>query len=90
MKHARALPAEGGSVADLQVDMDTMVQAVEPSLKSLHDIGKRPDKLGRYYKKGELRTREMLKQARKPGAGDRIRQPSAGGKSARPAGGAAR
>ena len=62
LKHARTLPAEGGSVADLQVDMDTMVQAVELSLKSLHDTGKRPDKLGRYYKKGELRTREMLKQ----------------------------
>jgi hypothetical protein len=52
LKHARTLPAEGGSVADLQVDMDTMVQAVELSLKSLHDTGKRPDKLGRYYKKG--------------------------------------
>ncbi len=62
LKHARTLPAEGGSVADLQLDMDTMVQAVELSLQSLHDTGKRPNKLGRFYKKGELRTRDMLKQ----------------------------
>jgi hypothetical protein len=62
LKHARALPAEGGSVTDLQLDMDAMVQAVELSLQSLRDTGKRPNKLGKYYKKGELRTREMLKQ----------------------------
>lgn len=62
LKDARALPAEGGSVADLRKDMETMVQAVELSLQSLRDTGKRPGKLGRYYKKGELRTREMLRQ----------------------------
>lgn len=62
LKDARALPTEGGSVADLQKDLDTMVQAVELSLQSLHDTGKRPNKLAKYYKNGELRTREMLKQ----------------------------
>jgi len=62
LKHARALPTEGGSVADLQKDMDTMVQGVELSLQSLRDTGKRPNKLEKYYKKGELRTRDMLKQ----------------------------
>ncbi len=62
LKDARALPTEGGSVADLKKDMDTMVQAVELSLQSLRDTGKRPSKLGKYYKKGELRTRDMLKQ----------------------------
>jgi hypothetical protein len=62
LKDARALPTEGGSVADLQKDLDTMVQAVELSLQSLHDTGKHPNKLSKYYKKGELRTREMLKQ----------------------------
>ncbi len=62
LKDARALPTEGGSVADLKKDMDTMVRAVELSLQSLRDTGKRPSKLGKYYKKGELRTRDMLRQ----------------------------
>ncbi|MGO9239638.1 MAG: hypothetical protein ACLQBJ_02420 [Bryobacteraceae bacterium] len=62
LKDARALPTEGGSVADLKKDMDMMVQAVELSLQSLRDTGKRPSKLGKYYKKGELRTRNMLRQ----------------------------
>jgi hypothetical protein len=62
LKNARALPTEGGSVADLQKDMDTMVQGVELSLQSLRDTGKHPGKLGKYYKKGELRTRDMLRQ----------------------------
>lgn len=62
LKAAKALPAEGGSVEDLQKDMDTVVQGVELSLKSLHDTGKHPNKLSKYYKKGELRTRNMLKQ----------------------------
>ena len=62
LKEARALPTEGGSLADLQKAMDTMIEAVELSLKSLRDTGKRPNKLTRYYKRGELRTREMQKQ----------------------------
>jgi len=61
LKHARELPAEGGSVSDLQKDMDTLVQGVELSLQALHDTGKHPNKLSKYYKKGELRTREMIK-----------------------------
>ncbi len=62
LKEARALPTEGGSIDDLQKDMDTMIEAVELSLKSLRDTGKSPNKLTRYYKRGELKTREMQKQ----------------------------
>ena len=62
LKQARALPTEGGSIDDLQKDMDTMIEAVELSLKSLRDTGKRPNKLTRYYKRGELKTREMQRQ----------------------------
>jgi hypothetical protein len=62
LKDARALPAEGGSSADLQKDMDTMIAAVELSLQSLRDTGKRPNKLTPYYKRGELKTHEMQKQ----------------------------
>lgn len=61
VKEARALPTEGGSIVDLQKDMDTMIEAVELALKSLRDTGKRPNKLTRYYKHGELKTREMQK-----------------------------
>jgi len=62
LKDARALPAEGGSVDALQKDMDTLIAAVELSLKSLQDTGKPPRKLTRYYKRGELKTREMERQ----------------------------
>ncbi len=61
LKQARALPSEGGSLADLEKNMDTMVEAVELSLKSLRDTGKKPNKLTRFYKRGEIRTREMQK-----------------------------
>ena len=61
VKLARALPAEGGSLADLQKDMDAVIDAVELSLKSLRDTGRKPNKLTRYYKRGELKTREMQK-----------------------------
>jgi hypothetical protein len=59
LKEARALPTEGGSITDLEKDMDSMIEAVELSLKSLRDTGKKPNKLTRYYKRGELKTREM-------------------------------
>ena len=62
LKEARALPTEGGSIEDLQKKMDTMIEAIELSLKSLRDTGKRPNKLTRYYKRGELKTREMQRQ----------------------------
>jgi hypothetical protein len=62
LKHARALPGEGGSITDLEKDMDTMIEAVELSLKSLRDTGRKPNKLTRFYKRGELKTREMQKQ----------------------------
>ena len=58
LKLARALPAEGGSLADLQKDMDTVVEAVELSLNSLRDTGKKPNKLTRFYKRGELKDRK--------------------------------
>jgi len=62
LKHARALPAEGGSLGDLEKDMATMVEGVELSLQSLRDTGKKPNKLTRFYKRGEIRTREMQRQ----------------------------
>ena len=62
LKLARALPDEGGSITDLEKDMDSMIEAVELSLKSLRDTGKKPNRLTRFYKRGELKTREMQKR----------------------------
>lgn len=62
LKSARELPKEGGSLADLQKHMDMIVEAVELSLQSLRDTGKKPNKLTRAYKRGELKTREIQKQ----------------------------
>jgi predicted acylesterase/phospholipase RssA len=61
VKRARTLPAEGGSLADLQKDMDAVIDAVELALQSLRDTGKKPNKLTRSYKRGELKTREIQK-----------------------------
>ena len=61
LKLARALPDEGGSITDLEKDMDSMIEAVELSLKSLRETGRKPNRLTRYYKRGELKTREMQK-----------------------------
>jgi hypothetical protein len=62
LKSSKALLAEGGSVDELQQRMEIVVGGVELSLQALHDTGKRPYKLERSYKRGELKTREMLKQ----------------------------
>lgn len=61
LTQARALPAEGGSVDDLQQKMDTVTAGVELALKSLRDTGRPPRKLAKYYKRGEIRTRDMLR-----------------------------
>ena len=61
LKTARALPANGGSMEELQKQMELVVGAVELSLRALRDTGKRPYKLTRFYKRGELRTGAMLR-----------------------------
>ena len=62
MAHARTLPGSGGSMSELQKDLDATVAAVELSLQSLRDTGKRPYKLARAYKRGEIRTRDLDKE----------------------------
>ena len=62
LKSSRTLLSEGGSTEDLAKQMETVVGGVELSLQSLRDTGKRPYKLAKYYKHGELKTREMLRQ----------------------------
>jgi hypothetical protein len=62
LKQARALPTEGGSVDDLQRLMEQTVGGVELSLQALKDTGKPPRKLEKFYKRGEIRTREMARQ----------------------------
>ncbi|MBI5085973.1 MAG: hypothetical protein HZB13_15420 [Acidobacteria bacterium] len=62
MKLARELVKEGGSRTELLQSLDEIAQAAGLALESLRSTGKRPAKLSRQYKKGELRTREMEKQ----------------------------
>lgn len=51
------LVREGGSRADLETAIGELVAAAELSLESLRSTGRRPGRLSRQYKRGELRTR---------------------------------
>lgn len=62
MKNARAIVTGAGARTDLNAALDELQAAAELALKSLKETGKPPKKLGRQYKKGELRTRDLLKQ----------------------------
>jgi hypothetical protein len=61
-KTARQLVKDGGSRTDLLAALTDCRAAVDLALKSLRDTGKKPSKLGKQYKKGELRTRELVRQ----------------------------
>lgn len=59
---ARQLVQEAGSRVDLVARLQNVAKAASLSLQSLRDTGKRPAKLTGHYKKGELKSREILKQ----------------------------
>jgi len=61
LKQAHDLAAKGES-AKAPASIEEVAQACELSLQSLRDTGKRPGKLLKYYKKGELRTREYVRR----------------------------
>jgi hypothetical protein len=61
-REARQLVKDAGSRADLISKMEGVAKAVSLSLQSLRDTGKRPAKLTGHYKKGELKSREILRQ----------------------------
>jgi hypothetical protein len=55
------LVREGGSRTELESAISDLVAASELSLESLRSTGRRPGKLSRQYKRGELRLRSFEK-----------------------------
>lgn len=60
-KAARQLVKDSGSRAELMKVLEELEAASVLSLESLQSTGKRPHKLTRQYKKGELKTLEILR-----------------------------
>lgn len=60
-KAARQLVKDSGSRTELMKLLDESEAASVLSLESLQSTGKRPNKLTRQYKKGELKTMEILR-----------------------------
>ena len=60
-KAARQLVKDSGSRADLMRLLEESEAASVLSLESLQATGKRPNKLTKQYKKGELKTMEILR-----------------------------
>jgi hypothetical protein len=49
-------------VSELNQALGEVTQAMDISLSALRETGKTPRKLGKQYKKGELRSRAILRQ----------------------------
>jgi len=62
IKRAHALVAGMGSRSELEKSLVEVAEAAKLSLDSLRETGKPPRKLTRQYKRGELKTREILRQ----------------------------
>ena len=60
-KAARQLVKDSGSRTELMKMLEDVEAASVLSLESLQSTGKRPNKLSRQYKKGELKTLEILR-----------------------------
>lgn len=61
LKDAWKLVREGGARSQLEEAIADVTGASELALESLRATGRRPGKLSRQYKRGELRTREFEK-----------------------------
>jgi hypothetical protein len=62
MRQARRVVSEAGTVAELKTALAGVAAGVELSLEALRATGKSPRKLGRQYKKGEVKSRDVLRQ----------------------------
>jgi multidrug resistance efflux pump len=61
LKEAKAL-LPGGEIKQLEEALDEAASAAELSLQALRETGKRPSKLSKQYKRGELKTRQYIRQ----------------------------
>lgn len=59
---ARRIVRDSGSRAELFDVLDQTVKALQLSLRSLRETGRKPSRLARQYKRGELRSREIVRQ----------------------------
>ncbi|MBA3974371.1 MAG: hypothetical protein C0504_09165 [Candidatus Solibacter sp.] len=62
MARARKTVSESGSRAGLEAALKETVEACQLALDALRETGKRPNKLGRQYKRAEMRTRQYVKE----------------------------
>jgi hypothetical protein len=61
-KQAQDLLHQGGDPAKIQAAIEEMTESAEVSLESLRATGKKPGKLTKQYKRGEVKTRELLRK----------------------------
>jgi hypothetical protein len=59
---ARKIVRDSGSRAQLFEVLEETVQAAELSLRSLRETGRKASKLSKQFKRGELQSREMVRQ----------------------------
>lgn len=64
MKEAWKLVREEGSRSQFEAAVEEVVECSQLALDSLRATGRRPGKLTRQYKRGELRTRSFEKELR--------------------------
>lgn len=62
MTKARELTAGLGAREELQRALTGVVEGCELALESLRETGRPPRRLTRQYKRGELRTRDLIRQ----------------------------
>lgn len=62
IKTARDVTANFGARSDLEAAITDVVTACQISLEALRETGSPPRRLSKEYKRGELRTREFLRQ----------------------------
>lgn len=59
---ARKTVSQSGSRTELEEALKEAVEACQLALDSLRETGKKPNKLGRQYKRAEMRTRQYVKE----------------------------
>lgn len=62
MRRARRVVSESGTVTDLRSALEDVSAGVETALEALRATGKTPRKLGKQYKKGEVKSRDFVRQ----------------------------
>jgi hypothetical protein len=62
MKEAQDLFKQGAEPARLQAKIEEIGACGDLSLEALRDTGKKPGKLTKQYKRGEVKTRETLRK----------------------------